>query len=444
MTDKTNEMNKSMKILCKAVCAAAFLTLPIRQADARETIAADTVSMGELVGKKPTQLPLKQCHVTDISEDGRYAVVSNSGKRGIYDLIKGENVTEINMDEMGYSRHVVEEDSIHIYYFWAERGLQSGIIGVIGSNNHTMAIWVDNPDLIATLSECTTIDEKISRKCRKILKEVMELLTGSYGQVAVLDAQTGHLKAWVALKKDTTGIADAKLLKKSCSAHLFAPVVAAARLAKAGIGLEDSVDISGEVCADGDTFVIRNSNPHEYASGITNYRSALAGKSTVAMFKAITSRNRTQGEEIWGEIISGKKEANAMELAAVMNCIYHQEELRLPTLKGDSIETVDMSDITPLMKEYMRAVLSGTNSGDGSQAGIAPKCINIAGLYGRSSHADGKDGNTELSYAGCFPAENSRYAIGVFMDIPTEEGVLEANLAEQVNKLIEWLNQRSQ
>ncbi len=444
MTDKTNEMNKSMKILCKAVCAAAFLTLPIRQADARETIAADTVSMGELVGKKPTQLPLKQCHVMDISEDGRYAVVSNSGKRGIYDLIKGENVTEINMDEMGYSRHVVEEDSIHIYYFWAERGLQSGIIGVIGSNNHTMAIWVDNPDLIATLSECTTIDEKISRKCRKILKEVMELLTGSYGQVAVLDAQTGHLKAWVALKKDTTGIADAKLLEKSCSAHLFAPVVAAARLAKAGIGLEDSVDISGEVCADGDTFVIRNSNPHEYASGITNYRSALAGKSTVAMFKAITSGNRTQGEEIWGEIISGKKEANAMELAAVMNCIYHQEELRLPTLKGDSIETVDMSDITPLMKEYMRAVLSGTSSGDGSQAGIAPKCINIAGLYGRSSHADGKDGNTELSYAGCFPAENSRYAIGVFMDIPTEEGVLEANLAEQVNKLIEWLNQRSQ
>ena len=437
-------MNKSMKFLCKAVCAAAFLALSSRQADARETITADTVSMDELVGKKPTQVPLEQCHVTDISEDGRYAVISNSGKRGIYDLIKGENVTEIDMYEMGYSRHVVEEDSIHIYYFWAERGLQSGIIGVIGSNNHTMAIWMDNPDLVATLSECATIDEETSRKCRKILKGAMNSLARSYGQVAVLDAKTGHLKAWVALEKDTTGITDAKLLKKSCSARLFAPVVAAARLAKAGIGLEDSVDISGEVCADGDTFVIRNSNPHEYASGITNYRSALAGKSTVAMFKAITSRNRTQGEEIWGEIISGKKEANAMELAAVMNCIYHQEELRLPTLKGDSIETVDMSDITPLMKEYMRAVLSGTNSGDGSQAGIAPKCINIAGLYGRSSHADGKDGNTELSYAGCFPAENSRYAIGVFMDIPTEEGVLEANLAEQVNKLIEWLNQRSQ
>lgn len=63
-------MNKSMKFLCKAVCAAAFLTLSIRQADAQETIAADTVSMDELVGKKPTQVPLEQCRVMDISEDG--------------------------------------------------------------------------------------------------------------------------------------------------------------------------------------------------------------------------------------------------------------------------------------------------------------------------------------------------------------------------------------
>lgn len=430
--------------ICKTLCAVAFLAFSLSQMKAQEAIVADTINVDELVTEKPSRVPLEQCRVMDICEEGRYAIISHHGKQGIYDLIRRENVTEIDMEEVGYSRYVVAEDSIHIYYFWAERGLQTGIIGVIGSNNHTMGIWMDNPDLVATLSECTTIDEEISRKCRKILKEAMGALAGSYGQVAVLDARTGHLKAWVALEKDTTGIPDAKLLKKSCSACLFAPVVAAARLAKAGIGLEDSVDTDGEVCADSGTFVIRNSKPHEYGPEITSYRNALARKSTVAMFKAITSGNRTQGQEIWEEIISGKKEANAMELAAVMNCIYHQEELRLPSLKGDSIEIVDMSDITPLMKEYMRAVLSGTNSGDGSQAGIIPKGINIAGLCGRSSHADGKVGNTELSYAGCFPAENPRYAIGVFMDIPTEEGVPEAYLAEQVNKLIEWLNQRSQ
>lgn len=64
--------------------------------------------------------------------------------------------------------------------------MQSGIIGVIGSNNQTLGIWMDNPDLIASLSECTTINEEISRKCNDVLKEAMLSLTGRYGQVAVL------------------------------------------------------------------------------------------------------------------------------------------------------------------------------------------------------------------------------------------------------------------
>lgn len=430
--------------ICKTLCAVVFLAFSLSQMKAQEAIVADTINVDEFVTEKPSQIPLEQCRVMDICEERRYAIISHHGKQGIYDIIRRENVTEIDMEAVGYSRHVVAEDSIHIYYFWAERGLQTGIIGVIGSNNHTMGIWMDNPDLVATLSECTTIDEEISRKCRKILKEAMGSLAGSYGQVAVLDAQTGRLKAWVALEKDTAGITDAKLLRRFCSARLFAPVVAAARLAKAGIGLEDSVDTDGEVCADGGTFVIRNSKPQEYGSEITSYRNALARKLTVAMFKAITSGNRTQGQEIWEEIISGKKEANAMELAAVINTIYHlgKKELCFPSLKGDSVEIIGKPEYEPYVKECMRTTILEINSDGGCQAGIAPKGIDAAGLYGKSSRTDGKGGNTELSYAGCFPAENPRYAIGLFIDIPTEEGVPEANLAEQVNKLIEWLNSR--
>lgn len=430
--------------ICKTLCAVAFLAFSLSQMKAQEAIVADTINVDELVTEKPSRVPLEQCRVMDICEEGRYAIISHHGKQGIYDLIRRENVTEIDMEEVGYSRYVVAEDSIHIYYFWAERGLQTGIIGVIGSNNHTMGIWMDNPDLVATLSECTTIDEEISRKCRKILKEAMGSLAGSYGQVAVLDAKTGRLKAWVALEKDTAGIVDAKLLRRSCSARLFSPVVAAARLAKAGIGLEDSVDTDGEVCADGGTFVIRNSKPQEYGSEITSYRNALARKLTVAMFKAITSGNRTQGQEIWEEIISGKKEANAMELAAVINTIYHlgKKDLCFPTLKGDSVEIIGKPEYEPYVKECMRTTILEINSDGGCQAGMAPKWIDAAGLYGKSSRTDEKDGNTELSYAGCFPAENPRYAIGLFIDIQTKKGVPETNLAEQVNKLIEWLNSR--
>lgn len=302
---------------------------------------------------------------------------------------------------------------------------------------------MDNPDLVASLSECATIDEDILCKCHEVLNGAMQALSGSYGQVAVLDAQTGQLKAWVALEKGVVSVVEAKLLKESCSACLFAPAVAAVRLAKAGIELDDSVDTSGEVCIDGDTFVIRNGNQQEHGVGKTSYRNALARKSTVAMFKAITSGNRAKGERKWREITSGKKEADAMELAAVMNSIYHLEELRFPTLKGDSVKTFDMSDVNPLMKKYMRAIFLEINSGNGSQASIVPKGIEVAGLYGKISYTDGKARNVELSYAGCFPTENPRYAVGLFIDIPTVEDLPEEVLYETVNKLIEWLDSRS-
>ena len=110
--------------------------------------------------------------------------------------------------------------------------------------------------------------------------------------------------------------------------------------------------------------------------------------------------------------------------------------------KGDSVEIIGKPEYEPYVKECMRTTILEINSDGGCQAGMAPKGIDAAGLYGQSSRTDEKDGNTELSYAGCFPAENPRYAIGLFIDIQTKKGVSETNLAEQVNKLIEWLNSR--
>lgn len=105
-------MNKRIEFLYSALCMLAFLAIFTQQADAQEVIVADTVEV-----EKPLQIPLEQCRVMDICEGGCYAIVAYHGKRGIYDLFNEENVTEIDMDEVGFSRHVVAEDSIHIYYF---------------------------------------------------------------------------------------------------------------------------------------------------------------------------------------------------------------------------------------------------------------------------------------------------------------------------------------
>lgn len=50
------------------------------------------------------------------------------------------------------------------FYFYAEKGIEQGIIGVYGNNNQTLGIWHDNPEYVGNLDECTTIDTAISKK----------------------------------------------------------------------------------------------------------------------------------------------------------------------------------------------------------------------------------------------------------------------------------------
>lgn len=99
------------------------------------------------------------------------------------------------------------------FYFYAEKGIEQGIIGVYGNNNQTLGIWHDSPEYVGNLDECTTIDTAISKKCKSLLQKGMKTLDGTYGQIAVIDAQNGRLKAWVALEKKDNGFSDAKLLR---------------------------------------------------------------------------------------------------------------------------------------------------------------------------------------------------------------------------------------
>lgn len=75
------------------------------------------------------------------------------------------------------------------FYFYAEKGIEQGIIGVYGNNNQTLGIWHDNPEYVGNLDECTTIDTAISKKCKSLLQKGMKTLDGTYGQIAVIDAQ---------------------------------------------------------------------------------------------------------------------------------------------------------------------------------------------------------------------------------------------------------------
>jgi len=227
-----------MEKLKQTIAAIGFFVMASAPQSAMAQTDTVDVSMTERV--RPVQVPLEQCESVDTCEVVRYAIVRKDGKYGIYDLRKHENITEIDLDQLRYFRNIVTEDNDTICYFYAEKGLQCANIGAV--NGETVAVWGDNPNYIASLSQCTTIDDEITAKCRVELEETMHSIGGEYGQVAVLDVQTGELKAWIALSKHGKNIEDGKILKEACTFAAMRPLFAVCFLSMAGVSLEDSVD----------------------------------------------------------------------------------------------------------------------------------------------------------------------------------------------------------
>jgi len=385
---------------------------------------------------RPVQVPLEQCESVDTCEVVRYAIVRKDGKYGIYDLRKHENITEIDLDQLRYFRNIVTEDNDTICYFYAEMGMQSANIGAV--NGETVTVWGDNPDYVASIGECTTIDEDISAICRKKLEQTMSAISGKYGQVAVIDAQTGQLKAWVAIQKDDGKYKDGKLYKSSCTSHLIRPMLVAGLLGQANISLEDSVDTECGILNIGVSIVIRDHNWRSGGYGKITYRQGLVNKSNVAMFKAICHVGKCDGMRMWRRLNAFDKNCDAMELAAVISSLYTCGKLLVPTLFGDSVMVKEEMPFTPKMLEYMKTILIEANT-EGTQAKYAPKDLPIAGLYGT---ATSEEGEKELSFAGCFPTDEPRYAIGVFINKIGDTESTPSQLSVLVNGLIEWLHQK--
>jgi len=109
-------------------------------------------------------------------------------------------------------------------------------------------------------------------------------------------------------------------------------------------------------------------------------------------------------------------------MAAIVGSFYNSDILSAPSLVGDSVRIVDELPFNAKMQSNLRSVLVDANKDDGVQAKCAPKNISEAGLYGNIKN---KENQRELSYAGCFPADSPRYAIGIFIDKDNDGNVYE-------------------
>ena len=141
----------------------------------------------------------------------RYVIVSKNGKYGIYDREKNESVTAVDMDNIEYSHYFQPEDSMCFCYFYYEKGLQCGKIGIIMNDNTKMEAFADNPRLVGNVEDFPAIDSLISERSYDVLSDCMAAIDGIKGQVAVIDAKTADVLALGALENADGDIVNAPM-----------------------------------------------------------------------------------------------------------------------------------------------------------------------------------------------------------------------------------------
>ena len=101
----------------------------------------------------------------------RYVIVSKNGRYGIYDSEKNDSITAVDMDYIEYSHYFQPEDGMCFCYFYFEKGLQCGKIGINMNDNSKMEAISDNPRLVGKEENIPTIDSLISAQSCDVLKE---------------------------------------------------------------------------------------------------------------------------------------------------------------------------------------------------------------------------------------------------------------------------------
>lgn len=371
-------------------------------------LAVSVATYGQKCKENQLHNDIEDYEMVDTCEIARYAMVRKDGKWGIYDLERKESVTEVDMDVLMFSRFEVSEDGVRVCYFYAEKGYQCADIGVIMDNNQQVTVWKDNSKYIADLSQCTTIDSALSSQCRLLLTEGLTETGGDYGQIAIVDANSGHLKAWVAVGKEESNYKESPLLLNSCSINALSPFLLTAMLSQTGRTLDSTV---------------------ETTEGIFTCRQLIEqGKECFLFADASDNEKPFVGKmkELKNDITAG----DALMLACAMVGIGNGGRFVHPTLQGAKVTCENDMPLTPdVMHEICSLYKTETS--------------NIAGRYSVVTNAVRNDGAgpiDEMSFAGFTPSDNPQYAICVFVNKPSG-GVSDARrISNIVIRLAEYIS----
>lgn len=368
---------------------------------------------------------------TDSCIQARYVIVTKNGKYGIYDNEKKEYVTDVDMDYLQYSYYFKPEEDLCFCYFYYERGIEYGRIGINMQNNKIITMSGLNPSF-AQLDNCTTIDSVISKKSKELLGKYMVEMGGFQGQIAVIDAATSHLLSWNALKNEGEKMEQTPLLKRMCSSEIFLPFLAVKCLLLSNTSLEDSVDTGNGVLAVNDSLIIRDYNWQTGGYGKLTYRQALINQSRIGMYHAVMQA--PVGMDYWTEATDTRKNTNAMEIAAIFNSIYHLDKLAQPTLDSAKVDEWKMN-VDPMEIKYYREISVDMFNFRSAFSKGAEDDVELAGLYNVASNS----AEQTFSLVCCYPIDKPKFALSIVVASKYKKEISSDMLFNMVNELIKFL-----
>lgn len=389
-----------------------------------EEMVVDTISIDDLMREKPkiTQYDLSECEWVDICYNPKYAIVTKNGKQGIYDMILHENVTEIEFREIGYSRAGETVDSIQSDWFYATKGIKRGIVCVFENDNSTMSIWMDDPDEVYSLDECSTIDKKITKKATKLLEDLMKQQQMENAQIVILDAKTGRLNTWVRLDRDMEKDEAGKLLVHSCTGSLTKPFHTVMALENEEVSLDS-------VCDD------------------ISYRQAIKSCNNQIMQRAIQGGyRRSVADRKWRELTdTGNPSTSPFIIAVGYNSLANEGKMIIPTMKADSVNVEEdvFSDVTLI---NLREVLKVDRNESPQLNWLSPKTdwtgyCTSENVFLENDKERYVPVGVQVMFAGFFPTNNPRYTICVEAEMESPEVTCEV-LQDLINPLSDWLLRR--
>lgn len=388
-------------------------------------IVEDTIYLDDEVSEWQKNLPqydLKEYEWVDFCNNPKYAIVTKDRKKGIYDLFLKRNITEIEFRDLGFSKQTMAEDSAYISLFYATKGIKRGIISLYEPTNNVVSIWMDDPDELYSLDECTTIDKKMTKKATKLLGNLMKQKQMDNLQLVVLDAKSGRLKTWIRLDQDKEKDEAGKLLVHSCTGSLTKPFHTVMALENDSLSLDS-------ICA------------------ANTYRRAIKRVDNDVMHQVIQNGyRRSVADRKWRELTdTGNPSTSPFILAVGYNSLANGGTMIIPTMKGDSVNVEEhvFSDTNLVnLREVLRVDRVESPqlawlTADTEWFGYATS----ENIYAEKDKEQEQPIGKQIQFAGLFPVENPRYCICIVAD----NNSLDASPAEfedAVNPLVKWLLKR--